>query len=106
VKSLNLTSVGLEFNSVPFKFGCESVEWKPKKLTNLGFEFGVKSVDEFVEIHDEIEIEDNQAEGIGPQIELDLGDQGLTLFVSFGMSCFLKLKTTQGTHTKKWEKLT
>jgi len=34
---------------------------------------GGKSVNEFVEIHDEVEIEDGHAEGFGPQIELDLG---------------------------------
>jgi len=35
--------------------------------------FGVKSVGQFVEVHGEVEIEDDQTEGIGPQIKLDLG---------------------------------
>jgi len=30
-------------------------------------------VEDFVEIHDEVEIEDDLPKGIGPQIELDLG---------------------------------
>jgi len=72
VKSLDLTSVGLGLASVPFKFGWELVEWKPK-INQSRVDFKVKSVDEFVEVHDEIEIEDDQADGFGPQIELNLG---------------------------------
>jgi len=72
LKELSLTSVGLGLESVPFSFGWELAEWKPK-IDGSRVEFGENSGDEFVEIHEEIEVEDEQGEGFGPQIELNVG---------------------------------
>jgi len=47
------------------------VEWKPK-IDESRVEFGESLCVQFVEIHEEIEVEDDQAEVFGPQIELDL----------------------------------
>ena len=69
LKGLNLKSVGLGLESVSFQFGWDLVEWNPKldeKLVDLGVK-----LDEFMEICDEVEEE--QPEVFGPQIELDLG---------------------------------
>jgi len=44
-------------------------------------------MEDFVEIHDEVEIEDDLLEGIGPQIELDLGT-GSNLVREFGNESF------------------
>jgi len=71
VKKLNLTSVGVGLESVPFSFGWELVERKPKIYGSRN-EFEEKLGDEFVEIHEEIEVKDDQGEGFGPQIKLDL----------------------------------
>ena len=60
LKKLNLISVGLGLESVPFSFGWELVEWKPK-IDEFRVEFGENSGAEFVEIHEEIEVEDDQA---------------------------------------------
>jgi len=61
--------VGLGFESVPFQFGWDLVEWN-SKLDKNPVDLGVK-LDEYVEIYDEVEEE--QPEVCGPQIELDLG---------------------------------
>ena len=64
----------LGLKSVPFHFGWNLVEWNPK-LDETQVDLGVK-LDEFVEICDEVE--EDEAEVFGPQIEIDL-KQGLTL---------------------------
>jgi len=70
--SLAIISVGLGLDSVPFSFRWELVEWKPK-IDKSRVEFGENSGAEFVKIHEEIEVEDDQGECFGPKIELDLG---------------------------------
>jgi len=86
LKRLNLTFVGLGLKSVPFNFGWKLVEWK-LKIDESRVEFGGNSGAEFVEIHEEIEVEDDQAEVFGPQIKLHLGTgSGQTLFVTLEMS--------------------
>ena len=72
LKKLNLTSVGLGLESVPFHFGWELVEWQPK-IDESRVEFGENPCAEFVEIHEEIKVEDDWAKVFGPQIKLDLG---------------------------------
>ena len=73
-KSLDLKSVGLGLKGVPFRFRWTLVEWNPK-LDKTRVDLGVK-LDEFVEICDEVE--EDEAEAFGPQIEIDL-KQGLAL---------------------------
>jgi len=72
LKELNLTFVGLGLESVPVSFEWKLVEWKPK-IDGSRVEFRQDSGDDFVEIHEEIEVKDDQGEGFGPQIELNLG---------------------------------
>ena len=72
MKQLNLNSVGLGLDSVPFRFGWELLEWQPKIIESR-VESGENLCDEFMETHEEIKVEDEQAEVFGPQIELDLG---------------------------------
>ena len=50
--------MGLGLKSVPFSFGWELVELKPK-IDGSRVEFGENSGDEFVEMHEEIEVEDD-----------------------------------------------
>ena len=68
LKSLCLKSVGLGLASVPFHFGWDLVEWKPKLEVSRG-DLGMK-FDELVEISDEFE--EDKPEVFGPQIELNL----------------------------------
>ena len=63
-------------------------------------DFGVKSVDEFVEVHDEVEIEDDQDEGFGPQIELDLGI-GSDPVLDFGDELFPEIEDHPGDSFEK-----
>jgi len=74
--------VGLGLDGVLFRFGWELVEWQPKIVESRA-ESGENLCDEFVEIHEEIEVEDEQCEVFGPQIELDLGT-GLDPVRDFG----------------------
>jgi len=69
LKGLNLNSVGLGLESVPFQFGWNLVEWNPN-LEKNPVDLGLK-LDEYIEIYDEVKEE--QPEVCGPQIELDLG---------------------------------
>jgi len=64
LKKLNLNSVGLGIDSVPFRFGWELVEWK-SKIDESRVEFDENLCSEFVEIHEELEVEDEQAEILG-----------------------------------------
>ena len=82
VTSLNLTSVGLGLNSVPSNFRWKLVEWKPK-LDRSKVKTGIKSAEDFMKIHGEVEIKDDLPKDIGPQIELELGT-GSNLVREFG----------------------
>jgi len=68
LKSLSLKLVGLGFDCIPFHFGWELVEWKPK-LSDLKLH-----VVEVLEICDVVEVADS-CEVFGHQIELDLGEE-------------------------------
>ena len=65
-----LKSVGLGLDCVPFHAGWELVVWKPCLSMSEWIDF------EFERICDEIEAEDS-IEVVGPQIELDLGQESL-----------------------------
>ena len=99
VKELNLTSVGLGLKSVPFSFGWELVEWKTK-IDGSRIEFGENSGHQFVEIHEEIEVEHDQGEGFWPQIELDLGT-GSEPVRDFGDELFHEIEGHSGDSFKK-----
>ena len=64
--------MGVGLASVPFRFGWDLIEWKPQ-IDESRVDLGVKLDDELVEIHDEVEMEDDQTEVFRPKIELDLG---------------------------------
>jgi len=70
------------------------VEWKPK-TDGSKIEFGEKLGDEFVKIYEEIEVDDDQGEGIGPQIELNLGT-GSDPVRDFEDELFLEIEEYQG----------
>ena len=62
MKSLGLKSIGLWLASVPFHFGLELVEWKPKFGVSRG-DLELK-LENLVEIYDEVEEE--QLDVFGP----------------------------------------
>ena len=68
LKCLDLKSVGLGLENVPFHFGWDIVVWNPK-LSVKPVDLGVNLV-EIMEICDEVDEE--QPEVFGPRIELNL----------------------------------
>ena len=94
-----MTSVGLGLDSVPSSFGWELVEWKPK-IGGSRTEIEEKLGDEFVEIHEEIEVKDDQGEGFGPQIKLDLGT-GSDPIRDFGEELFHEIEDHPGESFEK-----
>ena len=64
LKCLDLKSVGLGLACIPFHFGWDLVEWRPKSV-----DLGVG----FVEILENCdEVEEEEPEVFGPQIEINL----------------------------------